>query len=470
MSKEGKTEKAAKTRQMTFPAAVVILVAAIAILLVGIIILGLDPHIPILINLGMVLVIGRFMGIEWNDMLDTMMKFLGSNISGVMVILMVGVVVGTFMTCGTVPLVIYYGLKVMTAKWFLFWAVLICFVIALLTGSSFTAASTVGVAFMGVGISLGIPPAVVAGAIISGALTGDKHSPFSAITNLSASVSDVTVYDTEKSLRYTTIPTLILELAMFTVMGFRYSSATADTTQVTQILTGLEAHYNLSPLAVIPLVFLLVLIFLKVPAFPALILSSLAGTVFSVLLQHVPLVECFGYMQSGYVAETGVEILDSLLSRGGLFNMASTVILIMLGLNLAGGLSKLQVMEIVTEKISSGMKSRFSVMTGTFVIAFLLTCLGGDCHMASVLTANSMKKCFERLGLDTVVMSRCLVDGSCAMFGIIPWCIGGLFFAGALGVSVAEFTPYYFIGIGTVVFTLISAATGIGVKYVKETK
>ncbi|MBR0127860.1 MAG: hypothetical protein IJL99_06310, partial [Firmicutes bacterium] len=105
---------------------------------------------------------------------------------------------------------------------------------------------------------------------------------------------------------------------------------------------------------------------------------------------------------------------------------------------------------------------------GTFVIAFLLTCLGGDCHMASVLTADSMKKCFEKLGIDTVVMSRCLVDGSCAMFGIIPWCIGGLFFAGTLGVSVAEFTPYYFVGAGTLIFTFISAATGLGVKYAKK--
>ena len=454
-------------KQMTFPAALAILIAAIAILLVGIIVLGLDPHIPILINLALIFCVGRYMGVDWSDMIASMMKSLGDNISGVMVIMMVGVVVGSFMTCGTVPLVIYYGLKVMSAKWFLLWAVLICFVVALLTGSSFTAASTVGVAFMGVGISLGIPPAVVAGAIISGALTGDKHSPLSAITNLSSSLSDVTVYDTEKSLRYTTIPTLILVIAGFTALGFRYSSAMADTTQVQEIMAGLEGHYNLSPLAVIPLAFLLLLIILKVPAFPALILSSLVGTVFSVLLQHVSLVECFDYMKSGYVAETGVDILDQLLSRGGLFSMVSVVTLIMLGLCLAGGLSKLSIMEVVTEKVSSRMNSRFSVMIGTFVISFLLTCMSGDCHVASVLTANSMKKSFQRLGIDTVVMSRCMVDGSCAMFGIIPWCIGGLFFAGALGVTVAEFTPYYFIGVGTVLFTLISALTGIGVKMVK---
>ena len=454
-------------KQMTFPAALAILIVAIAILLVGIIVLGLDPHIPILINLALIFCVGRYMGVDWSDMIASMMKSLGDNISGVMVIMMVGVVVGSFMTCGTVPLVIYYGLKVMSAKWFLLWAVLICFVVALLTGSSFTAASTVGVAFMGVGISLGIPPAVVAGAIISGALTGDKHSPLSAITNLSSSLSDVTVYDTEKSLRYTTIPTLILVIAGFTALGFRYSSAMADTTQVQEIMAGLEGHYNLSPLAVIPLAFLLLLIILKVPAFPALILSSLVGTVFSVLLQHVSLVECFDYMKSGYVAETGVDILDQLLSRGGLFSMVSVVTLIMLGLCLAGGLSKLSIMEVVTEKVSSRMNSRFSVMIGTFVISFLLTCMSGDCHVASVLTANSMKKSFQRLGIDTVVMSRCMVDGSCAMFGIIPWCIGGLFFAGALGVTVAEFTPYYFIGVGTVLFTLISALTGIGVKMAK---
>ena len=453
-----------KNREMTFKGAVAILALALAILLIGVIVMGLDPHVPILINIGIVMAVSRCLGVPWGDMVDYMIGFLGRNISVVVIIMLVGVVVGSFMTCGTVPLVIYYGLKIMSAKWFLVCAMLVCFVMGLLTGSSFTTVGTIGVAFMGVGISLGIPVGVTAGAIITGALTGDKHSPLGAATNLAAAVSGVSVYETEACTRYTTLPTLALAAAVFTAFGSRYSSAGADTQQVDAIIAGLQANYDLSPLMLIPIILLFVLVLMKIPAIPTLIFSSLVGVIFSVVFQGVSLADSFLFMERGYVAETGVELLDPLLSRGGLLSMASTIMLIVLGLSLAGALEKLSVMALVTEKLSARMNGRFSVMTGSFFMSFLLTCFSGDCHMAIVLTANSMKKCFEKVGVHPAVMSRCINDGSCGLFGTIPWCIGGVYFAGVLGVPVAEFAPFYLIGFGTVIFTVLSALTGIGAR------
>ena len=187
--------------KVTFLQAALILAVTVAVMFCGIIILGLDPHIPLLIDVGVLLLAGRLKGISWSDMVGSMMSFLGDNMGAVGVILLIGAVIGSFMTCGTVPVVIYYGLKFMTARWFFMFAVLLCFVMALITGSSFTSVSTLGVAFMGVGLSLGIPPAMIAGAIITGALAGDKHSPLGAAANLAATLSGGSVYDTEKNTR-----------------------------------------------------------------------------------------------------------------------------------------------------------------------------------------------------------------------------------------------------------------------------
>lgn len=456
-----------KSIKLSLTEAIVILAVIIAVMFVGIIALGLDPHLPLLVDIGVIFFAGRIKGIPWGEMFNSMMQFLGQNMSAVVVILLIGVLIGSFMTCGAVPVVIYYGLKFMSARWFFLFAVILSFVMALITGSSFTSVSTLGVAFMGVGLSLGIPPALIAGAIVSGALAGDKHSPLSAVANLGASLCGVSVFETEKSLRYTTLPTVLLSAVVFTVIGARYSSGNADTSQVETILNGLTENYNLSLLAVLPLLLMLALVILKVPAFPTLIISSLAGTVCSVLLQRVPLVDCLKYMQTGYEAHTGVELLDTLLSRGGLFSMASVVIIIMMGLSLAGGMSRLSVMAIVMEKIGAGLKGRFSVMTGTFLITFLLVLISSDTYMAMVLTVESMKKCFKRVGVHPVVLSRCLVDGGCALVGIVPWCPAGMFYSETLGVPIREFAPFYILGFGTVLFTLISAATGIGVKYIK---
>ena len=455
---------------LTLPAAVLILAVIILVMFAGIIVMGLDPYIPLLIDILVVLCVGRIRGISWGGMVTSMTDFLGQNSATIGMILIIGVLIGSFMTCGAVPFVIYYGLKIMNVKWFFVFAVLICFIMAVVTGSSFTSASTIGVAFMGVGISLGIPPAMVAGAIVTGALAGDKHSPLSAVVNLTASLTDVSVYDVEKSTRYTTFPTLVLSAAVLTVLGMRYSTGTADMSQVELIMNGLSEHYDLSPVAVLPLLLMLVFVILKIPAFAAMLMSSAAGVLVSVFLQHETLADCFRYLQNGYVADTGVELLDALLSRGGLFSMATVIIVVIMGLLLAGGMLRLKIMETVTARISDAMRGRFSVIVGTFLMCFLLILVSSDPYIAIVLTTNSLRKCFDRAGMDLSVMSRCLVDGGCAMCGVIPWAAPGIFFSQTLGVSVTEYAPFYLLGFGTVIFTLIVAITGIGVKYAPKTK
>ncbi len=231
-------------------------------------------------------------------------------------ILMVGVVVGTWTMCGTVPVVIYYGLMLFSPQWFLISIMVLCFVMAFVTGSSWTTAGTIGVAFMGVGISLGIPVGLTAGCIISGAMCGDKQSPLGAATNLTAAISKVDLYETLHSLVYVTIPSIVGCGIIYTVLGFRYAEASADTSQVTKIMNGLAEAFHLSPILLLPIIVLLVLIFLKIPTVPTLIAASLCGVALSVLYQGNSLFGkpdidvcglCFGYgdRASGYASYKG---------------------------------------------------------------------------------------------------------------------------------------------------------------------
>ena len=457
-------ERNNQEQKLSFAVAAGILILCISILLAGVVILKLDPHIPIFFIIGIVLYIGKWLGYSWDQLIGSMLKMIGDNISVVFLIMIVGVLVASFMTCGTVPYIIYYGLKLMSPRWFLLCAMVLCFLMAILTGSSFTTVGTLGVAFLGVGISMGIPVGIVAGAIISGALCGDKHSPLGTATNLAATVSHVSVYEVERASRFTSLPTMFFSGILFTLLGFHYQGAAADTAQISQILTGLEKSYHLTPLLLIPVIVLLIMIFLKIPSVTALITASMVGTICALLLQGISLKDCFQYMETGYVSDTGIELVDSLLSRGGLVNMGSTILLIIMGLALAGLLVRLSVIATITEVISTYLKSPFTILSGTFLFAFAFMCFSGDCHMSIVLTESCMEEHFRSHGIDLSILARCINDGSTAMSAMIPWSSVALYFAGTLGVKVTDFLPYLYLGYGTVLITLLLAITGIGVK------
>lgn len=454
-----KTEK-----NPSFLLALGVLTINIVVLLVGVVVFKLEPHVPILINIGIVLAFGLTLNISWPELIAGMHKTVAESVGVLLTVLMVGVVVGTWTMCGTVPAVIYYGLMIFSPQWFLISILLLCFVMAFVTGSSWTTAGTIGVAFMGVGISLGIPAGITAGCIISGALCGDLQSPLGAATNLTASISKVDLYETLHSLVYITIPTLIGSGVIFTILGFKYSGANADTAQVARIMDGLNATFNLGPILLLPVVVLLAMIFMKIPTVPTLITASVCGVVLSILCQGNPVAASLNSMYSGYVSNTGIELLDKLLTRGGLMAMASTVLLIVFALALAGCLERTKVMIAVVDKISAVLQKRFSVITVSYIMSTVLGFFSADCHMAIVLTSNALREKFDQLGIHRCVLARTIHDGATGLAPLVPWTTAGVYLSATLGVSVGEYIPYFMLGSVMTVVTLFYAATGLCVR------
>lgn len=451
-------------RKNSFLMALSVLLVNILVLLTGVVFLKLEPHVPILINIGIVLCFGIFRRISWVELIAGMHKAVADSVGVFLTILMVGVVVGTWTMCGTVPVVIYYGLMFFSPQWFLISIMILCFIMAFVTGSSWTTAGTIGVAFMGVGISLGIPAGLTAGCIISGAMCGDKQSPLGAATNLTAAISKVDLYETLHSLVYVTIPSIVGCGIIFTVLGFRYSKVTADTTQVEEIMNGLASTFHLSPVLILPIIVLLILIFLKIPTVPTLITASLCGVLLSVLYQGNSLGDSLGSMYYGYVSDSGIDLLDRLLTRGGLMAMASTILLIILALALAGCLERTSIMSTVIAKISGILQKRFSVIMTSYIMSTVLGFFSADCHMAIVLTSNAMGERFDKLGIHKCVLARTVHDGATGLAPLVPWTTAGVYFSATLGVTVAEYVPFYMLALTMTAATLFFAATGLGVR------
>lgn len=440
-----------------------VLIINIIVLFAGVVLLKLEPHVPILVNIGIVLCFGIYLHISWQDLIDGMQKAVADSVGVFLTILMVGVVIGAWTMCGTVPVVIYYGLMLFSPQWFLISIMALCFIMAFVTGSSWTTAGTIGVAFMGVGVSLGIPAGLTAGCIISGAMCGDKQSPLGAATNLTAAISKVDLYQTLHSLAYVTIPSITGCGIIFTILGFKYSRVTADSTQVNDIMEGLAKSFHLSPVLLLPIIVLLVLIFLKIPTVPTLITASLCGVFLSVICQGNSLSGSLASMYSGYVSNTGIQLLDTLLTRGGLMAMASTILLIVLALALAGCLERTGIISAVIGKISGILQKRFSVITASYIMSTVLGFFSADCHMAIVLTSNALGNRFDKLGIHKCVLARTVHDGATGLSPLVPWGTAGVYFSATLGVSVTEYAPFYMLAFTMTAATLFFAATGISV-------
>ena len=455
--------KERKEKQGSFASALIAMIIAITILLVGVVGLKLEPHIPLLFSTIVIIIYGTILGVPWKEMGEKIISSIATSLEAILIICLIGMTVGSWVSSGTVPLVIYYGLKIFSPQWFLISILILCSIMSIMTGSSWTTVGTIGVAFMGVGYGLGIPMGATAGAILCGSFFGDKQSPLSDSTNFAAAVAKVDLYSHVKSMFFTTSPALVVSGIIFTIIGLSYSGASADVTQVNVITEGINGAFNLNPILLLPPVLLIVLIIKKFPAIPTMMIAAISGMILTVFVQGESLANALKYMHSGYVGATGVEPVDRLLTRGGLNAMTGTITLMLMSLMLAGVLERTGVMHNIIAKVSHLTNKRFGLISTTLVSAFSLSFFAADPYLAMLLPANALGEKYDELGIDRSVLSRTLEDGGTVVCPMVPWGTSGIYCAATLGIAVMEYLPYYIMGFATPLFALIFAATGFGV-------
>lgn len=463
-----KNEKKAKTkRQATLLEAFIPIVALIIVLYVGLVIFGSDPHVPlILASLVAVTVAITMLGYTWGEIEEGILKTINMGMQAIIILMIIGMLIGTWIQGGVVPSIIYYGLQILAPSIFLVATLLICSVVSLATGSSWTTAGTVGIALIGIAQGIGIPAPVAAGAIISGAYFGDKMSPLSDTTNLSPAMAGATLFDHVKHMIYTTGPSYIISLIVFAFMGMKYAGQELDYDQINQLLEVIRANFTVSPMMFIPPVLVILMVVFKVPAIPGLIGGVIIGALFGIIYQGADFGAILDVSNNGYsfaVAEGASDaemMIGELLSRGGMQSMMWTVSLIICALSFGGILEATGMLSVVAATLLKFAKGTGSLVAITIFTSIFVNVIASDQYLSIVIPGRMYKAAYAERGLAPRNLSRTLEDGGTLTSPLVPWNTCGAFMSGALGVPTVEYLPYCVLNLVNPLVSILWATLG----------
>ena len=384
----------------------------------------------------------------------------GDSATTLLILLSVGMMVGIWIIGGTVPTLLYYGLKICSPNIIVPLAFVLCAITSLFTGTSFGSIATMGLALFGVGTSMGISAPLMAGAVCSGAFFGDKMSPLSDTTNVAADMSGTPLYDHIGSMMYTTVPATVICLVLYTVLGIRNASANADLSNIELILDTLGANFNISVIALVPAVLVLLTSALKAPAVPAMLGCTAVSGVFACLLQKISLSAMLGAAMNGFSSDTGVAMVDKILSRGGMTSMYSTVAIIILSATMGAVLEKSGVIDsLVNNVLLKAVHKPCGLILSTMVYCYSLLLISGHQVMPIILGGRTFRPAYDRMGIQSKVLSRTLEDTCTIGAPMVPWGTSCAYMFSVLGIGIA-YIPYAFLCYIVPLFAILYACTG----------
>ncbi|MGY8869148.1 MAG: Na+/H+ antiporter NhaC [Pseudomonadales bacterium] len=394
------------------------------------------PHIALAIGFGITALVGWSQGYTWKDIEAGAFHVLHVAMPSIATLIVVGMLVSTWIASGTVPLLIYYGLELINPAWFLAASMLLCSVVSLSIGTSWTTVGTVGLALIGIGAAFEIPVYWTAGAVVSGAFFGDKISPLSDTTNLAAAVTETNVFNHIRNMMPTTVPAMLIAFVIYLFVG---GQTTADSTQLEQIALfkdGLSTHFDLGFLPLLPLLAVMGLAFFKVSPIPALFTGFILGALVAVLNYGYNLNEILTFAHSGFKITTGTASLDSLLNRGGVSSMTWVVTLMMFALAFGGALERTRCLEAVVRAILSMTKGFRGLQTSAILTSVATNVVSGDVYLSIALPGRMYGPEYDKLGYSRLNLSRAIEEGGTLVSPLIPWNAGGAFVMGTLGLTV----------------------------------
>lgn len=410
-------------------------------------------------------------GMPWTGLRRATVDGISSGLTAIFILLAVGALIGTWAMSGTIIAMVYYGLKILSPNYFYASSAIICAVVALSIGSSWTVAGTIGIGLMGIALNMGLSPEITAGAVISGAYFGDKASPLSDTVNLAAASSGAELFEHIRESLWTSIPALLLAVLLFAFLGSP-SDFDADTA-----LAGIAQRHRITVWSFVPLVFVFALAVMRLPAFVTIFCGALLGGVMAVIVNldaviafaadpglPVPLAALKGIWKAlawGYIADTGAADIDTLLTRGGMESMLGTVWLIMTALAFGAVVEHAGLLARLIDPVLARAQS-----VGGLVTSVVASCIGAnivtsDQYIAIVLPGRMFRVEFDRRGLAPVVLSRAVGDSATVTSPLVPWNSCGAYMAATLGVPTLSFAGYAFFCLINPLVTILIAVLGV---------
>ncbi|MDR5657226.1 Na+/H+ antiporter NhaC [Halodesulfurarchaeum sp. HSR-GB] len=447
-------------KRPSFAEALVPVAGMILFLAVGMIYLELDPQIPLLWGIVLAGLMGRYyFKYTWDDLIGGVGESILMGLQAVLILFVIYMVIASWIDAGTIPAIMYYGLEFLSPKIFLPFTLVLAAVVSFAIGSSWTTAGTLGVAMIGIGSGLGIPAPMTAGAVLSGAYTGDKNSPLSDTTNLAAAVTNTDLMDHIRGMRPGTMVAFAISLVLFVVLGLNASGA-IPVDRVSDIQQAIASSYVISPIAFLPLVITFALALYGFPALPSLGAGIFAGVGVSVTLQGRGFAAAWEAVQYGTAPETGLELTNELLQSGGLDGSVWVVTIVVAALSLGGILQETGVLAAVAYNVGQAVESVAGLTAGTAVGTFAMNVLAAEQYMAIVVPGMTLGNLYDEYGLESRNLSRAVEASGTTTAAFVPWSSGGVYMASALGVPVVQYAPYYFFGILSPLVLLFMGVTG----------
>ena len=465
-------------RKPTLAEALIPILSVFVLLGIGYGVFGLSTHGLLLLAAFVAAMVAKRIGYKWDDMFEGIKEKISSSLTSIFVMIAVGAVIGSWIVSGTIPMMIYYGVKIISPQFLLVTAFVVTALVSTFTGTSFGSAGTIGVAIMGIAAALGVPLPAAAGAVISGAVFGDKLSPFSDTTILAPTAAGAELYDHIKHMLYTTVPAALLAIAVYLITGFTSPATATSSPESVQLLLGqLETLFNWNLLLLIPPVIIFYGAIRKRPTVPYMLLSSVVAGVLGMIFQKFSIQGVFTGIISGFkvslIPNPGIESseiikeIGTLLNRGGMMGMMSTVLLIICALSFAGILSKYGAMEVILTSLKQKIRTVGQLVSSTVLSTILMSLATGSSYMAILIPGELFKDLYAEKGLAPKNLSRTLEDSGTCVVPIVPWSIAGTFMAGTLGVPTLSYLPWAVLCYTGFIFAIIFGFTGFGIAKLK---
>ncbi|KYG75902.1 MULTISPECIES: Na+/H+ antiporter NhaC [Roseivirga] len=435
-------------------------------------------QIILILSAGVASLVALKLGMKWNQIQNGIVKSISSAMASIIILLLIGSLAGTWLLSGIVPAMIYYGLQILNPTIFLFAACIVCSIVSLATGSSWTTAATVGIALIGIGKALGLHEGMIAGAVLSGAYFGDKMSPLSDTTNLAPAMAGTDLFTHIRYMAYTTVPSISIALILFLIIGFTTNS-TEGIGQTEAILMAIDSKFNINGwLFLVPLM-VIILIVKKMPAIPAILIGALLGGVFALIFQPDIVKEVSGWegtsnemtfvgiMKSLYGSisiVTGNEIVDELLSSGGMYGMLNTVWLIVSAMIFGGVMEASGLLMRIAEAVISKVKSTGSLVASTAATTIFFNGTASDQYLAIVVPGRMYADIYKKKKLAPENLSRTLEDSGTVTSVLFPWNTCGAYHSGVLGVATGSYFFYAFFNLISPIMTIAFAYFNIKIR------
>ncbi|MDO5346785.1 MAG: Na+/H+ antiporter NhaC [Lachnospiraceae bacterium] len=416
-----------------------------------------------------------YCGISWNEMFGEIAAKIQKSLGAILLLIIVGGLVGAWMSCGTIPMLIYYGVQIISPQWLLVTSFLLTAIVSVCTGSSWSSASTIGIALMGIATGLGANLPAVAGAVVAGAFFGDKMSPLSDTTNLAPIAAGSELYSHIRHMFWTTGPATVISLVVYAAVGLSSGSGSSASSEVvTQMIAQLDSMYNWNLLLLLPLIIILAGSVLRKPSLPVMVLSAGVAIVEAKIFQGISFSNLFSAFVTGFSTnmitkagfdnEAVIPEIAKLLNRGGMESMMSTVAVLLAALAMAGILTSIGSLDKLLELIVSRAKTTGSLILSTIATGWIMAMTTSNSHVSILITGELFQEAYKKRGLAPVNLSRSLEDSVTLAMPCIPWASSAIYMTTCTGIPTQQYLPWAILCWMCSILAIIYGFTGIGIK------